>query len=67
MKISTFDKKFLDQVTTCIDIFNCNWLWYLVDAVEMLLDNNNPSPTLVGKITNGLMNPFPRTDSINHR
>ena len=35
-KNSTFDKKFLDQVT-CIDIFNCNWLWYLVDAVEMLL------------------------------
>jgi hypothetical protein len=36
MKNSTIDKKFLNQVT-CIDIFNCNWLWYLVDAVEMLL------------------------------
>jgi len=34
-KNSTIDKKFLDQVT-CIDIFNCNWLWYLVDAVAML-------------------------------
>ena len=36
MKNSTIDKKFLNQVT-CIDIFNCNWLWYLVDAVAMLL------------------------------
>ena len=36
MKNSTIDKIFLNQVT-CIDIFNCNWLWYLVDAVEMLL------------------------------
>ena len=35
MKISTIDTKFLDQVT-CFDIFNCVWLWYLVDAVEML-------------------------------
>ena len=36
MKNSTIDKIFLNQVT-CIDIFNCNWLWYLVDAVAMLL------------------------------
>jgi hypothetical protein len=36
MKNSTIDKKFLNQVT-CIDIFNCNWLWYLDDAVAILL------------------------------
>ena len=33
LKISTLDKKFLDQVT-CLDTFMCNWGWYLVDAVE---------------------------------
>jgi hypothetical protein len=37
-KISTIDKKCLNQVT-CFDIFNCNWLWYLVHAVELLLHN----------------------------
>jgi hypothetical protein len=36
MKNSTIDKNILDQVT-CFDTFNCNWLWYLVDAVAMLL------------------------------
>ena len=35
LKISIIDKKFLDQVT-CIEIFNCNLLWYLVDVVAML-------------------------------
>jgi hypothetical protein len=33
MKNLTIDEKILDQMT-CFDSFNCNWLWYLVDAAS---------------------------------
>ena len=34
--------KFLDKVMW-LDNFNYNWLWYLVDAVAMLLEKSNNS------------------------